>query len=107
MITILVKEPETNIKEDRLGNIILENSILKAAFIESVRKQEQYKDLLKEGLELLDKQKEEIERVSYRINMWSDEAVRLYNEQGNLDKVLKILNREILMYELTKIKEEI
>ncbi|NFM30644.1 hypothetical protein FDC02_04910 [Clostridium botulinum] len=96
MITVLVKgmENKETLKE--------ENTILKFLLKECVKKSMDYKELLEESLELLDKYQEKVEQLSLKTNLWTDEAVRIYNEHGDLDKALRILNREIVIYELNK-----
>ncbi|APQ75613.1 hypothetical protein [Clostridium botulinum] len=101
MITVLVKEIEKETK-----TIKEENTILKFLLKECVKKSMDYKDLLLESLELLDKYQEEVEKLSLRTNLWADEAVRLYNEHENLDKALRAVGKEIMLYELNKNKGE-
>ncbi|MBY6878499.1 hypothetical protein [Clostridium botulinum] len=96
MITVLVKgmENKETLKE--------ENTILKFILKEYVKKSMDYKDLLLESLDLLDKYQEEVSNLKIRANLWADEVVRIYNEHDDLDKALRILNREIVIYELNK-----
>ncbi|KEI96406.1 hypothetical protein [Clostridium botulinum] len=96
MITVLVKgmENKETLKE--------ENTILKFLLKECVKKSMDYKDLLLESLELLDRYQEKVEKLTLRTNLWADEAVRIYNEHGDLGEALRILNREIVIYELNK-----
>ncbi|MBY6950316.1 hypothetical protein [Clostridium botulinum] len=105
MITVLVKEIENKGTEET-QTLKEENTILKFLLKECAKKSMDYKDLLLESLELLDKYQDKVEKLSLRTNLWADEAVRLYNEHENLDKVLRILNREIVIYELNKNKGE-
>ncbi|OSA69866.1 hypothetical protein [Clostridium botulinum] len=106
MITVLVKEIENKSMQEDMGTVIEENRILKTILKEYVKKNLDYEALLQEGLDLLDKYQEEVSKLSLRTNLWVDEVVRLYNEHGNLDKALRILNREIVIYELNKNKGE-
>ncbi|MGO5074324.1 hypothetical protein ACTQ4K_10330 [Clostridium sporogenes] len=96
MITVLVKgmENKETLKE--------ENTILKFILKEYVKKSMNYKDLLLESLDLLDKYQKEVEKLSLRSNLWADEVVRLYNEYGDLDKALRAVSKEIMLYELNK-----
>ncbi|AUM99621.1 hypothetical protein [Clostridium botulinum] len=105
MLTVLVKKIE-NKDIEGIETIKEENAILKFLLKECVKKSMDYKDLLLESLELLDKYQEEVEKLSLRTNLWADEAINLYNEHGDLGKALRILNREIVIHELTRSKEE-
>lgn len=100
MITVLVKgmENKETLKE--------ENTILKFILKEYVKKSMNYKDLLLESLDLLDKYQKEVEKLSLRSNLWADEVVRLYKEYGDLDKALRAVSKEIMLYELNKNKGE-
>ncbi|EPY6430846.1 hypothetical protein [Clostridium sporogenes] len=98
MINILVKEIEN--KETQ--TLKEENTILKFILKEYVKKSMDYKDLLQESLDLLDKYQEKVEELSLRTNLWADEVVRLYNEYGDLDKALRAVSKEIMLYELNK-----
>ncbi|CAL83921.1 hypothetical protein FDF29_09785 [Clostridium botulinum] len=101
MITVLVKgmENKETLKE--------ENTILKFILKEYVKKSMSYKDLLLESLDLLDKYQEKVEKLSLRTNLWADEVVRLYNHHEDLDKALRAVGKEIMLYELNKNKGEI
>ncbi|NFD54654.1 hypothetical protein EXN53_02985 [Clostridium botulinum] len=105
MITVLVREIENKGTEEA-KTIKEENTILKFLLKECVKKSMDYKDLLLESLDLLDKYQEEVEKLSLRTNLWADEAVRLYNEHENLDKALTAVGKEIILYELNKNKGE-
>ncbi|AJD27262.1 hypothetical protein G8E05_06325 [Clostridium botulinum] len=96
MITVLVKgmENKETLKE--------ENTILKFILKEYVKKSMDYKDLLVESLDLLDKYQEEVSNLKIRANLWADEVVRLYKQYGDLDKALNLTGREIMLYELNK-----
>ncbi|NFC47386.1 hypothetical protein EXN50_05725 [Clostridium botulinum] len=106
MLTVLVKEIENKSMQEDIETVIEENRILKTILKEYVKKSMGYKDLLLESLELLDKYQEKVEKLSLRTNLWADEAVRLYNEHGNLDKALRAAGKEIILYELNKNKGE-
>ncbi|MBY6900222.1 hypothetical protein [Clostridium botulinum] len=97
MITILVKEID---KETQ--TLKGENTILKFVLREYIKKSMDYKELLLESLDLLDKYQKEVEKLSLRSNLWADEVVRLYNEYGDLDKALRAVSKEIMLYELNK-----
>lgn len=101
MITILVKEID---KETQ--TLKGENTILKFILREYVKKSMDYEELLQESLELLDKYQEEVSNLKIRANLWADEVVRLYKEHEDLDKALRIVNKEIVIYKLTKSKGE-
>ncbi|MFV3012958.1 hypothetical protein ACLD43_13995 [Clostridium botulinum] len=105
MITVLVKELENKYVQET-QSLKEENTILKFLLEECVKKSMDYKELLQESLDLLDKYQEEVEKLSLRTNLWADEAVRLYNEHGNLDKALRAVGKEIILYELNKNKGE-
>ncbi|NFL76701.1 hypothetical protein FDB72_10560 [Clostridium botulinum] len=105
MITVLVKELENKYVQET-QSLKEENTILKFLLKECVKKSMDYKELLQESLDLLDKYQEEVEKLSLRTNLWADEAVRLYNEHGNLDKALRAVGKEIILYELNKNKGE-
>ncbi|NFC72111.1 hypothetical protein EXN06_03960 [Clostridium botulinum] len=105
MITVLVKELENKYVQET-QSLKEENIILKFLLKECVKKSMDYKELLQESLDLLDKYQEEVEKLSLRTNIWADEAVRLYNEHGNLDKALRAVGKEIILYELNKNKGE-
>ncbi|ACO86858.1 hypothetical protein [Clostridium botulinum] len=105
MITVLVKELENKYVQET-QSLKEENIILKFLLKECVKKSMDYKELLQESLDLLDKYQEEVEKLSLRTNLWADEAVRLYNEHGNLDKALRAVGKEIILYELNKNKGE-
>ncbi|WP_265450525.1 hypothetical protein, partial [Clostridium sp. cpc1] len=71
-----------------------------------VKKSMDYKDLLLESLELLDKYQEEVENLELRTDMWVDEVVKQYFITKSLDQALELTGREIMLYELNKNKEE-
>ncbi|MCR1166758.1 hypothetical protein NE169_15595 [Clostridium botulinum] len=105
MITVLVKEIENKGIEET-QTLKEENTILKVLLKDYVKKNMDYKDLLLESLNLLDKYQEEVESLKLRANLWADEAVRLYNHHGDLDKTLREVGKEIMLYELNKNKGE-
>ncbi|NEZ91833.1 hypothetical protein EXM69_07705 [Clostridium botulinum] len=100
MITVLVKgmENKETLKE--------ENTILKFILKEYVKKSMDYKDLLLESLDLLDKYQEEVSNLKIRANMWADEVAKQYFITENLDKALRAVGKEIMLYELNKNKGE-
>lgn len=100
MITVLVKDIE-EIQMLKERNIALETVLN-----EYVKKNLEYRELLEESLGLLDKYQEEVSNLKIRANLWADEVVRLYKEHEDLDKALRIVNKEIVIYELTKSKGE-
>ncbi|HBJ2602315.1 TPA: hypothetical protein LA751_001595 [Clostridium botulinum] len=97
MITVLVKEIE---KETQ--TLKEENTILKFLLKECVKKSMDYKDLLLESLELLDKYQEEVENLKLRANLWADEVAKQYFITEDLDKALNAVGKEIMLYELNK-----
>lgn len=105
MITILIKEiGNKGTKETQ--TLKEENTILKFILKEYVKKSMDYKDLLLESLELLDKYQEEVENLELRTDMWVDEVVKQYFITKSLDQALELTGREIMLYELNKNKEE-
>ncbi|HDK7162126.1 TPA: hypothetical protein PTV34_003493 [Clostridium botulinum] len=105
MIAVLVKEIVNKETEEK-QTLKEENTILKFILKEYVKRSMDYKNLLLESLELLDKYQEEVESLKLRGNLWADEAVKLYNEHGDLDKALRVVAKEIMLYELNKNKGE-
>ncbi|MHB9937940.1 hypothetical protein CF098_07910 [Clostridium sporogenes] len=101
MITVLVKGIEN--KEIENKEILKEeNTILKFLLKECVKKSMDYKDLLLESLELLDKYQKEVSNLKLRANLWVDEVVRLYKQHGDLNEAINLTGREIMLYELNK-----
>ncbi|AJE09980.1 hypothetical protein [Clostridium botulinum] len=100
MITVLVKgmENKETLKE--------ENTILKFILKEYVKKSMDYKDLLLESLELLDKYQEEVSNLKIRANLWADEVAKQYFITEDLDKALRAVGKEIMLYESNKNKGE-
>ncbi|HDK7138901.1 TPA: hypothetical protein PTV74_001411 [Clostridium botulinum] len=105
MITVLVKELENKYVQET-QSLKEENTILKFLLKECVKKSMDYKDLLQESLELLDKYQEEIEILNLRTNMWADEVAKQYFITKDLDKALRAVGKEIMLYELNKNKGE-
>ncbi|NFF66799.1 hypothetical protein FDF69_07795 [Clostridium sporogenes] len=105
MLTVLVKEIE-NKGTKETQTLKEENTILKFILKEYVKKSMDYKDLLLESLELLDKYQEEVENLELRTDMWVDEVVKQYFITKSLDQALELTGREIMLYELNKNKEE-
>ncbi|EKO1912210.1 hypothetical protein PZQ55_001248 [Clostridium botulinum] len=105
MITVLVKALETKADKE-VEELREENAILKVLFKQGIKNNIEYRELLEESLGLLDKYQEKVEILSLRTNMWVDEVIRLYKEHEDLDKALRIVNKEIVIYELTKSKGE-
>ncbi|MBY6871638.1 hypothetical protein HYH37_00220 [Clostridium botulinum] len=105
MISILVKGLETKATKE-IEELREENAILKVLFKQGIRNNIEYRELLEESLGLLDKYQEEVESLKLRANLWADEAVRLYNHHGDLDKTLREVGKEIMLYELNKNKGE-
>ncbi|KIN81886.1 hypothetical protein [Clostridium botulinum] len=101
MITVLVKEIE---KETQ--TLKEENTILKFLLKECVKKSMDYKELLQESLELLDKYQKEVSNLKIRDNLWSDEVAKQYFITEDLDKALRAVGKEIMLYELNKNKGE-
>ncbi|WP_409068885.1 hypothetical protein ACFLKC_14220 [Clostridium caseinilyticum] len=106
MITVLVKEIENKGIED-IETLKEENEILKVVLKEYVKKSMDYEDLLLESLDLLDKYQEEVENLKLRANLWADEAAKQYFITEDLDKALRAVGKEIMLYELNKNKGEI
>ncbi len=106
MLTVLVKEIENKSMQKDIETVIEENRILKTILKEYVKKSMGYKDLLLESLELLDKYQEEVENLSLRTNLWADEAAKQYFITEDLDKALRAVGKEIMLYELNKNKGE-
>ncbi|MDU5010651.1 MAG: hypothetical protein E6257_00835 [Clostridium botulinum] len=105
MITILIKEIGNKGTEET-QRLKEENTILKFILKDYVKKSMDYKDLLLESLELLDKYQEEVENLELRTDMWVDEVVKQYFITKSLDQALELTGREIMLYELNKNKEE-
>ncbi|KOR24161.1 hypothetical protein [Clostridium sp. L74] len=105
MITILVKEIGNKGTEET-QRLKEENTILKFILKDYVKKSMDYKDLLLESLELLDKYQEEVENLKLRANLWADEAAKQYFITEDLDKALRAVGKEIMLYELNKNKGE-
>ncbi|MBO0560262.1 hypothetical protein EXQ37_11045 [Clostridium botulinum] len=83
-----------------------ENAILKFLLKECVKKSMDYKELLLESLDLLDKYQEEVSNLKIRANMWTDEVAKQYFITEDLDKALRAVGKEIMLYELNKNKGE-
>ncbi len=105
MISILVKGLETKATKE-IEELREENAILKVLFKQGIRNNIEYRELLEESLGLLDKYQEEVSNLKIRANLWADEVVRLYNNYGDLDKALRAVGKEIMLYELNKNKGE-
>ncbi|MCJ8173193.1 hypothetical protein [Clostridium botulinum] len=105
MITILVKELENKYVQET-QSLKEENTILKFLLKECIKKSIDYKDLLQESLDLLDKYQEEVSNLKIRANMWSDEVAKQYFITEDLDKALRAVGKEIMLYELNKNKGE-
>lgn len=105
MITVLVKEIE-NKGTKETQTLKEENKILKFLLKECVKKSMDYKDLLLESLELLDKYQEEVSNLKIRANIWADEVAKQYFITEDLDKALRTVGKEIMLYELNKNKGE-
>ncbi|MHB9901426.1 hypothetical protein CF055_18760 [Clostridium botulinum] len=105
MITVLVKELETKGTEE-IETLKEENTILKVVLKEYVKKSMDYKDLLLESLDLLDRYQEEVSNLKIRVNLWADEVAKQYFITEDLDKALRAVGKEIMLYELNKNKGE-
>ncbi|KGO13806.1 hypothetical protein NZ45_10315 [Clostridium botulinum] len=105
MITVLVKELENKYVQET-QSLKEENTILKFLLKECVKKSMDYKDLLLESLELLDKYQEEVSNLKIRANMWADEVAKQYFITEDLDKALRAVGKEIMLYKLNKNKGE-
>ncbi|APQ71822.1 hypothetical protein RSJ22_12275 [Clostridium botulinum] len=105
MISILVKGLETKAAKEA-EELREENAIIKFLLKEYVKKTIDYKQLLEERLELLDRYQEEVENLGLRTDMWIDEVTKQYFIIGDLDKALNLTGREIMLYELNKNKGE-
>ncbi|ENK0558516.1 hypothetical protein AB2T19_003337 [Clostridium botulinum] len=101
MITVLVKELENKYIQET-QSLKEENTILKFLLKEYVKKTIDYKQLLEESLELLDRYQEKVENLSLRTNMWADEVVKQYFIVRDLNEALNLTGREIMLYELNK-----
>ncbi|MDS1004965.1 hypothetical protein P9J83_15885 [Clostridium sporogenes] len=101
MITVLIKEIENKDIEE-IETLKEENTILKFLLKECVKKNMDYKDLLLESLDLLDKYQEEVSNLKIRANLWADEVAKQYFITGDLHKALNLTGREIMLYELNK-----
>ncbi|MBO0572562.1 hypothetical protein FDF50_12490 [Clostridium botulinum] len=101
MITVLVKELENKYVQET-QSLKEENTILKFILKEYVKKSMDYKDLLLESLDLLDKYQEEVSNLKIRANLWADEVAKQYFITEDLDKALRVVGKEIMLYELNK-----
>ncbi|EPS48168.1 hypothetical protein HYH70_15890 [Clostridium botulinum] len=101
MITVLVKELENKYVQET-QSLKEENTILKFLLKECAKKSMDYKDLLQESLDLLDKYQEEVSNLKIRANLWADEVVKQYFITEDLDKTLRAVGKEIMLYELNK-----
>ncbi|AJE09974.1 hypothetical protein [Clostridium botulinum] len=105
MIAVLVKEIENKGTEET-QTLKEENTILKFLLKKYVKKSMDYKDLLLESLELLDKYQEEVSNLKIRANLWADEVAKQYFITEDLDKALRAVGKEIMLYESNKNKGE-
>ncbi|AVQ38941.1 hypothetical protein C7M56_09685 [Clostridium botulinum] len=106
MSTALVKEIENKVFEE-IESFREENAVLKILLKEYVKKSIDYKELLKESMNLLDKYQEELEILRVGKNRWMDEVVKHYFTIKDLQRSLEIVGKEIMIYELKKNNKEI
>ncbi len=105
MISILVKGLETKATKE-IEELREENAILKVLFKQGIRNNIEYRELLEESLGLLDKYQEEVSNLKIRANLWADEVAKQYFITEDLDKALRAVGKEIMLYELNKNKGE-
>ncbi|EPY2304993.1 hypothetical protein ACXATD_000617 [Clostridium sporogenes] len=106
MSTVLVKEIENKVFEE-IESFREENAVLKILLKEYVKKSIDYKELLKESMNLLDKYQEELEILRVGKNRWTDEVVKHYFTIKDLQRSLEIVGKEIMIYGLKKNNKEI
>ncbi|EHN16533.1 hypothetical protein [Clostridium sporogenes] len=101
MISILVKGLETKATKE-IEELREENAILKVLFKQGIKNNIEYRELLEESLGLLDKYQEEVSNLKIRANLWADEVAKQYFITEDLDKALRAVGKEIMLYELNK-----
>lgn len=106
MSTVLVKEIENKVFEE-IESFREENAVLKILLKEYVKKSIDYEELLKESMNLLDKYQEELEILRVGKNRLTDEVFKHYFTIKDMQKVLDIVGKEIMIYGLKKNNKEI
>ncbi|AUM96812.1 TPA: hypothetical protein LA742_001720 [Clostridium botulinum] len=106
MSTVLVKEIENKVFEE-IESFREENAVLKILLKEYVKKSIDYKELLKESMNLLDKYQEELKILDVGKNRCTNEVTKHYFKIKDMQKVLDIVGKEIMIYKLNKNNKEI